>query len=584
MNTRPTPSSSGTARMRRETWLMIRFVAVMLVLGVGCWLVIPQVMPALKGWLGRRHLPAMTQHTRERDWPNAVAAMQSALRWAPDDPAVLHAAIELVVTAGGDPRTVISFIRRLQHNDHATSEDIAQMGRMHIRLSEATKARDVFETIPLQDRRQKHALMLLADLLVADGKTGEAIEARRAALLLGNSDELETLLQLAQIDLTSNDPGRRRVIREQLWQAAREGEMALPAIETLAATKDLTTPQADELLKLLNAAPGDAGRKHLVRLKVLSAQMRLSPQLRNDIVQGEIIRWDGQPAKLAPLAGWLVAEHESARLLSLVPAQAAMRYTDLLAPYVAALRVEKKWRELDGLLQPGKIDAAFPAQQIRLWRAETQAHLDSDLSRVRQTLALVFEEAGRGEKLGETAQAATLAEQLNLWDIAQHCYQALSTKHPQTREVMLPKIFEMAENQRDGRGMLQACTALLEWKPDSVPYLLQKLYLQMLLGTEIELAAQTLQTVAISGSAGRVDQIRLLHALAAHRQGRHDQMIAALSQVATPENLPPGQRSVFAAFLKQSPKADAGHVFRLVERVHPALLLPEEKVFLQRAL
>jgi len=141
----------------------------------------------------------------------------------------------------------------------------------------------------------------------------------------------------------------------------------------------------------------------------------------------------------------------------------------------------------------------------------------------------------------------------------------------------------MAEYQRDGEGMLEACSSLLDMKPDSMPYLLQKLYLQMLLGTEIELADQNLQNIEVTGSTERVDQIHLLHALSAYRQGLMDDLRATLPKVSKPENLPPGQRTVFAAFLKLS-GGDEGRVFRLVERVPPLLLLPEEKVFLQRAL
>lgn len=575
--------NGDAARMRRETRLMIQFVVAMLILGSSCWWIIPKITPACKGWLGRRYVPEIIQHTREHDWPSAVVAMKSALRWAPDDPAVLHAAMELIVTAGGEPRTVISFVRRLQQRGYATSEDIAQMGRMYIRLSETAKANEVFETIRPEDRHQPNALMLQSDLLAADGRKKEAVEARRAALLLMN-DQPEALIELAQMDLASGDPAQRRYICERLWQAARGHAQALSAIEVLATVKDLTLPQAAELLELVNASTGDPVRQNKARLTVLSAHMRLSPQMRSDIVQAEVIRWGGQPAKFAPLAVWLVAERETARLLRLVPAKVAMRYTDLLPPYVAALRIEKKWRELDDLLQPGKIDDAFSPQQIRLWRAENLSHLDTDLSRARQMLSLVFEEAGRGEKLAETLQVAALAEQLNLWDTAQICFQAVAVKHPQTREAMLPKIYEMAENQRDGRGMLQVCDSLLEWRPDSVSYLLQKLYLQMLLGIEIEMAAQTLQTVANSNSERYGNQIWLLNAMAAYRQSRPDQMAAALSQVAAPEELPPGLRSVYAALYKQTAQADMGRAFRLVERVHPALLLPEEKIFLKRAL
>lgn len=563
---------------------MLWFFAAMLVAGVACWAAIPHVVPSLKGWMARRHLPALEKHARERNWPKALEAMQDARSWAPSDPAVLHACIRLITSAGGDPRTVISLIRELQQQGSATSEDIALLGRMHVRLNESAKARATFAQIPEKDRQEAVALQLHADLLAAEGKQSEASEVRRKALLT-DLDNPDNLVQLAALDLRSNDPGRRTAIRNRLWQAAREkNDLALSSIELLAATNDLTAPQAAELLRLVEENPAIHQETDRRRFMVLTAQMRISPQLREDILQAEIQRWkNSQPGEMAPLAEWLAAEHEYKRVLHMLPPQMVARYTDLLPPYVAALRGEGRWQDLQQLLKSGKIDPAFPVQKIRLWQAEAHFHLDEDLTRASQTLALVFEDAGRGKNLQETLEAAALAEQMNLWESAQRYYHALAANHPHTRSVTLPKIYQMAEYQRDGVGMLEACASLLEMKPDSGPYLLQKLYLQMLLGTEIELAHQNLQSIELSGSVERVDQIHLLHALSAYRQGLMDDLRTTLPKVSKPENLPPGQRTLFAAFLKLS-GGDAGRVFRLVERVPPPLLLPEEKVFLQRAL
>lgn len=584
MNTSSPEGSSDAAQRRREMkWLMLIFMG-MIAVGIVSWLAFPHVMPGIKGWLGRRHLATMKQATKDQDWHSAVTAMRDARRWSPDDPAIIHASIDLMIAANGDPHTVISLIRQLQQNGNASADDLAQMGRMHVRVSESDKARAVYAQIPSKDRSLPQVLLLQAELHAADGKRDEAVETRRAALL-SDTGNPENLLQLAALDLTSNDPSRRAAIRQRLWQAARASDnLALQAIEMLSSTRDLTSPQAEELLRLVDSNPLKPEKKAQSRFRTLSAQMRISPHLRTEVLQAEISRWSHQPpGEIAPLALWLAEEREHARILRMMPPQTATRYTDLLPAYVEALRGEKKWQEMEQLLKLGKIDPAFPVQKIRLWQAEVQSHLDKDISRARQTLARVFEESGRGDNINEALETAALSEQLNLWDLAQRCYQSLATKHPQTRQAMLPKIYQMAEYQHDGATMLQACSDLLELKPDSVPYLIQKLYLQMLIGSEIEIASQNLQTVAITGSVERMDQIHLIHALSAYRQGRLDEMRAAVPKITKPESLPPGQRTVYAAFLKLS-DGDAGRVFRLVERVSPVVLLPEEKTFLQRAL
>lgn len=584
MNSPPPDGSAHIPKAGNETRTLLFFLVAMLAVGVAVWLLVPHVLPGLKSWLASRHVTALEKHIRDQNWQEASAAMQNAYRWAPSDPAVLHSCLRFIDAIGGDPHAAIYMVRELQQKGAATSEDLALLGRMHVRLSDSAKARAAFAQIPTQDQQGYHALLLHADLLAAEGKIREANKLRHSAYASDPENPLN-LLRLAALDLRASDPASRQAIRRRLWQAAREKDgLALSAIELLASAEDLTSPQAADLLQLIEFFPAPASRTDASRLKVLSAQMRISPQLREDILHAEARRWsERKPGELAPFAAWLAAEGEHARLLRVLPAQTAATYTDLLPHYVSAMRGEKKWKELQQLLKTARIDPAFPAQKLRLWQAEAHAHLDNDLSRTRQTLTLIFEEADRGKDLPATLEAAALAERFNLWDIAETFYHALALKHPHTRQSLLPKIYQIAEYQHDGAGMLQACVSLLELKPDSIPYLLQKLYLQMLLGTQIELAHQNLQSIEITGSSERMDQIHLLHALSAYRQGLLDDLRATLPKVSKPENLPPGQRTVFAAFLKLS-GGDAGRVFRLIERVPPPILLPEEKIFLQRAL
>lgn len=583
MNNLPPNGSAPIPRAGNETRTFLLFLAAMLAVGVAVWLLVPHVLPGLKSWLASRHVTALEKHTRDQNWQEASVAMQNARRWAPGDPAVLHACVRFIDAVGGDPHAAISLVRELQQKGHATSEDLALLGKMHIRLSDSAKARAAFAQIPAQDQQGYHALLLHADLLAAEGKNGEAFKLRRAAYA-SDPENPANLLRLAALDLRTSDPASRQAVRKQLWQVARKkNDLAFSAIELLASTEDLTSPQAADLLQLVESFPA-AEKTDLCRFKVLSAQMRISPHTREDVLHAETLRWGSRkPGELAPFAAWLAAEGEHARLLRILPAQTAATYTGLLPYYVSALRGEGKWKELQQLLKTARIDPAFPAQKLRLWQAEVHAHLDQDLSRTRQTLALIFEEADRGKDFAVTLEAAVLAERFNLWDIAENFYHALAVKHPHARQSLLPKIYQMAEYQRDGTGMLEACSSLLDMKPDSTPYLLQKLYLQMLLGTEIELAHQNLQNIEVTGSIERMDQIHLLHALSAYRQGLLDDLRDTLPKISKPENLPPGQRTVFAAFLKLS-GGDAGRVFRLIERVPPPILLPEEKIFLQRAL
>ncbi|HBJ85672.1 MAG TPA: hypothetical protein DDZ88_17710 [Verrucomicrobiales bacterium] len=582
MKTPLTTGGSSADQTRREFRLLLLFTGAMLAFGVACWLAFPHAAPVVKGWLGRRHLSALRQFTQEQDWKQAIGKMHEARCWAPDDPEVLRASSALIFQAGGDPRSVTALISRLQQTGETVPADLALMGRAHVRTGDIAAARALLAQLPEQARQQNAGLRLQADILTAEGRPDEAADALRK-IGANDPDDAETLVELSIIELSSNDPHRRRAIREQLWRAAKGSARTPAIIELLAKTKELTAPEANELLALIEKSPPADEAHASARLNVLSAQMRISPQLRDEILQTEVRRWNERPpAETAPLLAWLAREREHALILRLVPAPMAARHTSLLPSYVGALRGEGRWKDLAQLLKSGGIDTAFSRQRIRLWQAETQARLENDPRRAAQMLTRVFEEAGRGDNLTETLEAARLAEQLGLWELAERCYRAISAKHPQTRQAMLSKLYELAETQRDGPAMLTACAGLLQLKPENTPLLVQSLYLRMLLGTEIEIAQQKLQEGGITNQRGIENQMHLIQALSAHRHGLPEEVMAALSKISSPENLPAGQRVVYAALLKLS-GGEPGRVFRLVERVPAPLLLPEEKVFLQRA-
>lgn len=82
--------------------------------------------------------------------------------------------------------------------------------------------------------------------------------------------------------------------------------------------------------------------------------------------------------------------------------------------------------------------------------------------------------------------------------------------------------------------------------------------------------------------ADRLVAIAFLRALAAYRQGRVDEIGAALAQVKTVDTFPPGARAVFAGLLAVS--GNAASAYQVAEKVPSTLLLPEERRFLALAL
>lgn len=583
------PPAGGPDPSRGELRRVLLAFAAMVLAGAGAWLAYPLAARVYRSWRVHRHLSVLKENMGKREWPAAAGALRQARKMAPEDPAVVRASLDFLKLRGGwehDARGTISLVQQLQKAGAATEADLALLGRMHVLEGRSAEGQAVYDQLSAAARQARPGRELLADILQSQGHEQRATEVRRE-LLAECADEPDSLRQLATLDMAGG-AARRDAMRERLWRIARAaGPARLTAVDLLARDKNLTTPQVQDLHKIVaeTAATSIASRAELdaAHLQVLSAQMRTSPHMREELIIQELPAWkDRPPAQVRPLIQWLSRENEHERILRLLPPALAARFTDLLPPYVEALRRTRQWEKLDAFLTGGGIDPAFSQTQKMLWQAEVRAMLDAEPSRARQMLARLLEEAGRGDNAPLTVQAGELAQQLGQWDLAQRCFTACADKHPLLRPVMLAKAYEMADHQHDGPAMLAACTALVALKPKNPALLDQRVYLQLLLGIEMETAEQQLASLPPAQEPARASQRQLMQALLAYRQGRLSQVQEALPKIQDPSALPAGQRAVYASLLQVS-GGDPAAAYRLLEKVPPALLLPEERRFAQRA-
>ncbi len=581
MHTPPASHPESPAPSRSDSRWLLLFGGCMILAGGVIWLAYPPAVRSFKTWQIQRRLAPLEEHLDKQQWAAAAGVLHEARKLAPGDPAVLRASLDFLVRRGkhGDPRGTISLVQRLLQIGQATSADIALLGKMHLMLGERTKAQEAHDLLSEAGRRTRQGRELLADLLQLQGEHQRAATVRREALK-EHRDDPEALRQLAVLDLQDSSAERRDAMRARLWELARATGPNRPvAVDLLAQTGRLTVPQAEELRAIMAHNPGEDA----LRLRVISAQMRLSPHLRENLLNAEIQTWKNRPpAQSRTLIAWLAAEREHPRILRLVPPALAAKFTDLLPFYVDALRHGGQWQELATFLTSGKIDPAFPSSQKLIWRTEAQAKLDADPARARQMLGRLIEEAGRGENFSLTVRTAELAERLGQWDLAQRYFGFAGAKHALSRPLMLAKVYEMADLQHDGAAMLTACTELAALTPDNPTVLRQKLYLQALLGMELETAPSRMRQLAKPASTKDTDLQLLITALLAYRRGEMQDINETLAQITDPSALPVGARAVCAGLLKLS-GGDPAVVFRMLEKLPPGLLIPEERKFAQRA-
>ncbi|MBL9133013.1 MAG: hypothetical protein JNG86_17520 [Verrucomicrobiaceae bacterium] len=480
---------------------------------------------------------------------------------------------------------MIRFLSRLEQIGEITIAERCLLGRIHVRLPDLKTAHEIYDSLPQDELSKRPALELLSAIQYAEGLHARSFLTQRQALL-ADPDDPDSVLQLALLDARSGDASLSGPARERLWPIVRKGgTKAIPAIEFLAQHRQLTAADAAELLTVVESLP-EGPKTAAARFQVLSATTRLNPHRRQDILNQELQRWAGKPpAMMPPLLQWLVTEKEHDRVLRIVTARNAALYGALLPFYVDALRGQKKWADIKNLIT-GRIDPSFPRIQLRLWLAEAESQLTNDPTTPRPILNRLIDESGHGEELDVARRTAEAAERLGHWDIARRCYEGAAARHPAQEINLLLKVYDTASHETNGQAMLKASERLRALKATDVIFLDRVNYLRLVLGTDLEIAQNSLEATARLPqhhiTPDRKIALALLRALAAYRSGRHDQIAPHLAEVRMIDTFPPGPRAVYAGLLAVT--GDTAGAFKVAELVPSVLLLPEERRLLARAL
>ena len=581
---RPVLSDDDIAEETSSRLLLWSIIGLILFAGLW-WLYFENIATGVKGWWGRRYIPEIRRFMAAEDWANAARSLNDANRWAPQDSDVLRTAVDFVDKTGSEPRTMIRFLSQLDEKGELLPEEISKLGRAYVNLPDIKKAHDTYDRFTKDQLPKRPALELLSAIQKAEGLAARSFLTQRQALL-ADPENPQSVLDLALLDARSGDPSLSGPARERLWPIARGGgDQAVPAIEFLSQHRQLTAQDAIDLMLLVESIK-DKPKAESCRFKVLSANVRLHPHEREQIVNEELRRWNGRPAAhLPPLLAWLAEEKEHERILRMVSDKTAASYSAILPHYVTALRGLGQWGKVKVFLS-GRLDPSFPGVQARIWLAEAESHLSDDPSTPRHLLNTVFDETGRGESMAAALKSAEMAEFLGYWDLSRRFYEGVAKKHAGATQSMLLKVYEMAQKETNGLAMLRSSEELLRLKPTDVVYLDRANYLRLILGTDIEVAIQALDatrdTPAHHITPDRHVALAFLRALSAYRQARYGDIAAELARVKSYDTFPPGARAVFAGLLAIS--GDTSGAYQIAEKVPLTLLLPEERRFLARAL
>jgi len=215
-------------------------------------------------------------------------------------------AIEFTKTSGTDPNGLAQQLRALAEKEPLTEDEQILLGRTLASAGKTDDARQVYAALPLRASTEKPALQLLSSILRQEGHGEEARELERRATRQV-PEEPASRMKMSLEDAKSMFPEIRRRAHDELLQIAREEtRIALEAVTHLTVDPLLTAAEARELLSIVDNHPQ---QKLPVRLGVISALMRITPDQREALLDEAIKHFRSDDAgSLEHLARWLALE------------------------------------------------------------------------------------------------------------------------------------------------------------------------------------------------------------------------------------------------------------------------------------
>ena len=556
------------------TWIM----GILLLFGVAYWLWGPSTVFKVRSYIARHYAEKAQKEMKLKEWASAYSTLSLAATWRTDHPLVLRLTADLLSAAGADSESVLMAYRRLITSGLATEDDILKTGNIYVQQLDVVSSLDLLQKLSPETRGKRQALELLANIQRIQGQTQLAERTLRQALSMDKDDSM-CQLRLAMLDLQAGGFAeiKERAL-EVIWKlSAGKDRAGMVAIETLS-SNELTSRETDTLFARLEEHPD---KSPAIRYSVLSAILKTQPERREEILNREAAPAANRTeAELLTLMQWLLREHEPQRVVSLQKGNVFTKSAVLIQPYLQALADLQRWNELDETLaRPAGL--SISSASAALWRARAARHLqDTANLRAKQHLDIVYEATGHGREGATAMAAATLAEELGLWEVALLFYEGLAKHQPQSRLKMIEKVQEMAVRDRDTNATLSAASRLLEIRPDNRQYADRALYLHLLSGDEVELAIE--KTAHTDSTMATRLEDHFIRALAAYRLGDLTQLRVHLDNVKDVSALTQGQRAVHAGLLSISGRV--GPAYQIAEQIPSILLLREELHFLKRAL
>lgn len=522
-----------------------------------------------------------------------VSMMRRAYQIAPRDPSILRALAKSCDLKSRAAGTAVSFWNKLVDSGAASVDDRIELANAMLATGDIAGSQNMLRSLPQEARAQLNWAEAQAAVLREQGRDEDADVLLRSAWE-AHPEDLVCRLNLARADYLSPFDASREEAGKKLWAIARSGvAQAADALLALLSGPDGSLKTVAEILQIVreNEQISTADR-----LRILGFCADKFPFLAGEIIAEESDRFKGRPlVNCVELYEWLSKLGQSDRILRDLghspsraehpdvpagsgPNPAVFQSRELFLAYGDALIQKGQWRVFADLLQLPNLPISQADEELmRVLCSRGLNEPDAEVDR-HLTAALMY--ARHQDDHATLLKVAVMAEKTGRITTA---IEALSMISCPNRRLLLEnqiQIYRLQTRLGDADGMMAAAEAILTIRPGLKPFAHDLQYLKLLTGTGIESVLDDLGSTA-TPAEGCSSGHAIIRALAAFRCGEQEasgQWAASIDSA----TLPTGQRAVLAGLLSKAGNEAKGA--RIAEKISDALLLPDERWFLQAAM
>lgn len=421
-----------------------------------------EIKPLLKEisrWRARRYATKAEIDLTAENWEAAQLKAQLAYRLRPDEPAAVRAVARLQ-SLTGNSKLALQFWDLLDDAKAMTVQDRRMRAEDLLRTGGLEDARREVERLLAESPSDPANLRLGAKWAATEKRFAQAMDfALRAQQLDPDNQQGKLLLGLLQCEAPRN--GARETGLRTLFELVEDrGKPGLEALTFLANQRDHSPEKIALIVERLRSHPL-ASENH--QLLAIELELAAHPDEREKVLDEALERYRAAPPAAQRTFGvWLNSKKEYERTLKIIPVEEAMKRKDFLLVTLDAMAQQKRWTEIQEILQ-GKgvpLDEIYAELFLARSAMELGQTTSADLHWRRAHVAAA-------PSVDNMWFLANYAEKIGQTDHAEKAFRSL-TSNSATARPAYEGLLRMAEKRHDTVAIYDLLTEMSKrWPKDN---------------------------------------------------------------------------------------------------------------------